>query len=189
MPLFACRRLTFRLAAGAALGWSPPRPCRRRPRLRPGGRHDGAGLRDHEEPQQPGAPGHQAGPRYQVRPAPSWRIAWALGWTKATPDQQRFIKATEQSEAKASRLTLRPVQRPAVQEHVVDAAPSGTTVVDTHHQPCSNGQPLKLAWEGPARAGRGPRITDVKIEGVSMVMTRRSDFTLHPAARRQGASR
>jgi phospholipid transport system substrate-binding protein len=24
--------------------------------------------------------------------------------------------------------------------------------------------------------GRGPRITDVKIEGISMIMTRRSDF-------------
>ena len=39
----------------------------------------------------------------------------------------------------------------------------------------TNGQPIKLQWE-VRDAGQGPRITDVKIEGVSMVMTRRSDF-------------
>jgi phospholipid transport system substrate-binding protein len=39
----------------------------------------------------------------------------------------------------------------------------------------SNGQPIKLQWE-VRDAGQGPRITDVKVEGVSMVMTRRSDF-------------
>ena len=39
----------------------------------------------------------------------------------------------------------------------------------------TNGQPIKLQWE-VRDAGKGLRITDVKVEGVSMVMTRRSDF-------------
>jgi len=40
----------------------------------------------------------------------------------------------------------------------------------------SNGQPIKIEWE-VRDTGGGPRITDVKIEGVSMVITRRTDFT------------
>ena len=39
-----------------------------------------------------------------------------------------------------------------------------------------NGQPIKLDWE-VRNTARGLRITDVKTEGVSMVMTRRSDFS------------
>jgi phospholipid transport system substrate-binding protein len=35
--------------------------------------------------------------------------------------------------------------------------------------------PVKLQWE-VRDTGQGPRIVDVKVEGVSMVMTRRSDF-------------
>ena len=51
---------------------------------------------------------------------------------------------------------------------------NGVSIVDSRLNQ-SNGQPLKLEWE-VRDAGRGLRITDVKIEGVSMVMTRRSDF-------------
>ena len=39
----------------------------------------------------------------------------------------------------------------------------------------TNGQPISIQWE-VRDSGQGLRITDVKIEGVSMVMTRRSDF-------------
>jgi len=38
-----------------------------------------------------------------------------------------------------------------------------------------NGQPINIQWE-VRNTGQGLRITDVKIEGVSMVMTHRSDF-------------
>jgi phospholipid transport system substrate-binding protein len=48
-------------------------------------------------------------------------------------------------------------------------------VVDSRLNP-SNGQPNKIAWE-VRDTGQGPKITDVKIEGVSMVITRRTDFT------------
>jgi phospholipid transport system substrate-binding protein len=39
----------------------------------------------------------------------------------------------------------------------------------------TSGQPIGIQWE-VRDSGQGLRITDVKIEGVSMVMTRRSDF-------------
>ena len=52
--------------------------------------------------------------------------------------------------------------------------PNGLFIVDSQLSQ-SNGQPIKLQWE-VRDAGQGLRITDVKVEGVSMVMTRRSDF-------------
>ena len=48
--------------------------------------------------------------------------------------------------------------------------PNGVSIVDSRLNQ-TTGQPIKLDWEV-----RGDRITDVKVEGVSMVMTRRSDF-------------
>ena len=53
--------------------------------------------------------------------------------------------------------------------------PNGVTVVDSKLNQ-SNGQPIKIEWE-VRDIGGAPRITDVKIEGVSMVITRRTDFT------------
>jgi phospholipid transport system substrate-binding protein len=51
---------------------------------------------------------------------------------------------------------------------------NGTSVVDSKLNQ-SNGEPIAIQWE-VRNEGQGPRIVDVKIEGVSMVMTRRSDF-------------
>ena len=57
----------------------------------------------------------------------------------------------------------------------ISARPNGVTVVDSRLNQ-SNGQPIKIEWE-VRDSGGAPRITDVKIEGVSMVITRRTDFT------------
>ena len=54
------------------------------------------------------------------------------------------------------------------------ARPNGVTIVDSRLNQTS-GQPIKLEWE-VRQVPAGLRITDVKVEGVSMVMTRRSDF-------------
>jgi phospholipid transport system substrate-binding protein len=56
----------------------------------------------------------------------------------------------------------------------VTPRPNGLFIVDSQLSQTS-GQPVKLQWE-VRDAGRGLRITDVKVEGVSMIMTRRSDF-------------
>jgi len=101
----------------------------------------------------------------------------ALGkyWASTTPDQQqRYLRAAVDAEAHAyaerfgqyggQTLTLGKVSQRG-----------NVTVVDSKLNQ-SNGQPINIQWE-VRDAGQGPRITDVKIEGVSMVITRRTDFT------------
>ena len=101
----------------------------------------------------------------------------ALGkyWASTTPDQQqRYLKAAVGAEAHAyaerfgqyggQTLTLGKVSQRG-----------NVTVVDSKLNQ-SNGQPIAIQWE-VRDTGQGPRITDVKIEGVSMVITRRTDFT------------
>lgn len=91
-------------------------------------------------------------------------------WNAATPEQQqKFIAAFERAEVRAysnrfkeyagQSLVVGKVTRNSPQE-LVDAR-----II----QP--NGQPIKLVWEVVNN-----KIVDVTIEGVSMAITRRSDF-------------
>lgn len=101
----------------------------------------------------------------------------ALGahWTKATPEQQaRFIKATETAEAKAYSDRFGQYAGQTLAVNKTTSRPNGVYIVDSRLNQ-SNGQPIKLEWE-VRQGAQGLRITDVKVEGVSMVMTRRSDF-------------
>ena len=84
------------------------------------------------------------------------------------------MKATETAEAKAysERFGQYAGQTLAIGKTI--SRPNGVFVVDSRLSQ-SNGQPIKLEWE-VRQGAQGLRITDVKIEGVSMVMTRRSDF-------------
>ena len=101
----------------------------------------------------------------------------ALGkyWSSTSPEQrQRYLRAAVDAEAHAyaerfgqyggQTLTLGKVSQRG-----------NVTVVDSKLNQ-SNGQPIAIQWE-VRDTGQGPRITDVKIEGVSMVITRRTDFT------------
>jgi len=101
----------------------------------------------------------------------------ALGkyWSSTSPEQQqRYLRAAIDAEAHAyaerfgqyggQTLTLGKVSQRG-----------NVTVVDSKLNQ-SNGQPIAIQWE-VRDTGQGPRITDVKIEGVSMVITRRTDFT------------
>ena len=101
----------------------------------------------------------------------------ALGkyWASTSPEQrQRYLRAAVDAEAHAyaerfgqyggQTLTLGKVSQRG-----------NVTVVDSKLNQ-SNGQPIAIQWE-VRDTGQGPRITDVKIEGVSMVITRRTDFT------------
>jgi phospholipid transport system substrate-binding protein len=101
----------------------------------------------------------------------------ALGanWNKASEaERTRFLKAAETAEARA--YSERFGQYGGQTLTVGKATPraNGLFIIDSQLSQ-SSGQPIKLQWE-VRDAGRGPRITDVKVEGVSMVMTRRSDF-------------
>ena len=101
----------------------------------------------------------------------------ALGanWNKASEAQRtRFLKAAETAEARAYSERFGQYGGQTLSVGKVMPRPNGLFIVDSRLSQ-SNGQPIKLEWE-VRDAGQGPRITDVKVEGVSMVMTRRSDF-------------
>jgi phospholipid transport system substrate-binding protein len=98
------------------------------------------------------------------------RTALGTHWNTATEQERaRFLKAVATAEAKA--YSERFGQYGGQTLTIGKVTPrNGATIVDSRLNQTS-GQPIKLEWEV-----RGDRITDVKVEGVSMVMTRRSDF-------------
>ena len=101
----------------------------------------------------------------------------ALGanWNKANEAQRvRFLKAVVSAEARAYSERFGQYGGQTVTVGKVTTRPNGLFIVDSQVTQ-SNGQPIKLQWE-VRDAGQGLRITDVKVEGVSIVMTRRSDF-------------
>ncbi len=101
----------------------------------------------------------------------------ALGthWAKSTPEQQeRFVKATAAVEAKAYSERFGQYLGQTLTINKTVSRPNGVYIVDSRLNQ-SSGQPIKLEWE-VRQLPAGLRITDVKVEGVSMVMTRRSDF-------------
>ena len=101
----------------------------------------------------------------------------ALGanWNKASEaERTRFLKAAETAEARAYSERFGQYGGQTLTVGKVTPRANGLFTIDSQLSQTS-GQPIKLQWE-VRDAGRGPRITDVKVEGVSMVMTRRSDF-------------
>jgi phospholipid transport system substrate-binding protein len=103
------------------------------------------------------------------------RSALGTHWNQATPaQQQRFLKAASSAEAHAYSERFGQYGGQTLTIGRVSTRPGGVSIVDSKLNQ-SNGQPINIQWE-VRDEGRGPRITDVKIEGVSMVMTRRSDF-------------
>jgi phospholipid transport system substrate-binding protein len=101
----------------------------------------------------------------------------ALGanWNKASEaERTRFLKAAETAEARAYSERFGQYGGQTLTVGKVTPRANGLFIIDSQLSQTS-GQPIKLQWE-VRDGGRGPRITDVKVEGVSMVMTRRSDF-------------
>ena len=104
------------------------------------------------------------------------RFALGTHWNQATEDQRtRFLKAVATAEARAYSERFGQYGGQTVTVGKVTSRPNGVYMVDSRINQTS-GQPIKIEWE-VRDVGRGLRITDVKVEGVSMVMTRRSDFT------------
>ena len=102
----------------------------------------------------------------------------ALGkyWATATPDQQqRYLKAAVGAEAHAYAERFGQYGGQTLTLGKVTPRANGVSVVDSKLSQTS-GQPIKIEWE-VRDTGGSPRITDVKIEGISMVITRRTDFT------------
>jgi phospholipid transport system substrate-binding protein len=103
------------------------------------------------------------------------RSALATHWEATSePQRQRFLAAAVSAEAHAYAERFGQYGGQTLTLGRVSTRANGATVVDSRLNQ-SNGQPIKIEWEVRDN-GQGLRISDVKIEGVSMVMTRRSDF-------------
>ncbi len=99
------------------------------------------------------------------------RSALGTHWNQATEaERTRFLKAVATAEAKAYSERFGQYGGQTLTVGKVTPRANGVSIVDSRLNQTS-GQPIKLEWEV-----RNDRITDVKVEGVSMVMTRRSDF-------------
>lgn len=92
-------------------------------------------------------------------------------WNSATPDQrQRFMDAFEKAEIKAYSGRFRNYQGQTLK--IGKVTPNGTTqLVESQLLQPSGGPPIRIVWE----IARG-KVIDIQVEGVSMGMTRRSDF-------------
>lgn len=99
------------------------------------------------------------------------RSALGTHWNQATEEERtRFLKAVASAEARAYSERFGQYAGQTLTVGKVASRPNGVAIVESKLNQAT-GQPIKIDWEV-----RGDRITDVKVEGVSMVMTRRSDF-------------
>ena len=99
------------------------------------------------------------------------RSALGTHWNQASEEQrQRFLAAVATAEARAYSERFGQYAGQTLTIGKISNRANGVTVVDSRLNQ-TTGQPIKLEWEV-----RHDKITDVKVEGVSMVMTRRSDF-------------
>jgi phospholipid transport system substrate-binding protein len=177
LPLLACRRLAFRLAAGAAIALVAAPAFANDPAAELVSATAAQAIdiikTTAAGPQRQSAIQQVLQTRFDL----PYMAQTALGthWAKATPEQQaRFVKATETAEAKAYSERFGQYAGQTLAIGKTTARPNGVFIVDSRLNQ-TNGQPIKLEWE-VRQLPAGLRITDVKIEGVSMVMTRRSDF-------------
>ena len=114
------------------------------------------------------------------------QTALGVNWNKATEaERDRFLKAAESAEARAYSERFGQYAGQTLTVGQVTPRPNG--LFDRRQQAQPEQRPAdQLQWE-VRDAGQGLRITDVKVEGVSMVMTRRSDFNSYISEpRRQG---
>jgi phospholipid transport system substrate-binding protein len=105
------------------------------------------------------------------------RSALGKHWNKATPDQrERFLKAAANAEAHAyaRRFGQYGGQTLTVDRSMPKMRGDGVSIVNSTLTQ-TNAEPLAIQWE-VHNAGPGARIVDVRIEGVSMVVTRRADY-------------
>jgi phospholipid transport system substrate-binding protein len=96
-------------------------------------------------------------------------------WNQATPEQrERYLKASANVEARAYAERFGQYRGQTLTVGRITNRGNGVSIVDSKLS-LSSGDPVTVQWE-VRNEGRGPRIVDVKTEGVSMIMTRRADF-------------
>jgi phospholipid transport system substrate-binding protein len=105
------------------------------------------------------------------------RFTLGVHWNKASPEQrERFLRVAANAEAHAY---ARRFGEYGGQTLTVDRAPprsrgDGISVVSSKLSQ-TDGDPLVLQWD-VRDGGQGPRIVDVRVEGVSMIVTRRAEY-------------
>jgi len=105
------------------------------------------------------------------------RSALGKHWNQATPDQrERFLKVAANAEAHAyaRRFGQYGGQTLTVDPSMPKVRGDGVSIVNSTLTQ-TNDEPLAIQWE-VHNAGQGARIVDVRIGGVSMVVTRRAEY-------------
>ena len=105
------------------------------------------------------------------------RSSLGTHWNQATPDQrERFLKVAANAEAHAyaKRFGQYGGQTLTVDRAAPMTRGDGVSIVNSTLTQ-TNAEPLAIQWE-VHNGGQGARIVDVRIEGVSMVVTRRADY-------------
>jgi phospholipid transport system substrate-binding protein len=103
------------------------------------------------------------------------RLALGTHWNEASEQQRaRFLAALETAEVRAYSERLGKLAGFTLTIDKVVSQPNSVWIVDSFLGQAS-GQPIKVEWEVRDN-GQGPRIADVKIAGVSMFLTKRSEF-------------
>jgi phospholipid transport system substrate-binding protein len=103
------------------------------------------------------------------------RAALGTHWDgTGEPERARYLTAVASAEAHAYSERFGQYAGQTLAVGRVTSRAGGVSVVDSKLNQ-SEGPPIAIQWE-VRDTGQGLRITDVKVEGVSMVMTRRSDF-------------
>ena len=148
MPLLACRRLAFRLAAvaAAALFAVPALANDPAAELVSGTAAQAIDIIKTTTGAQRQAAIQQV---LQTRFDLPYMAQTALGthWAKATPEQQaRFVKATETAEAKAYAERFGQYSGQTLAIGKTTSRPNNVFIVDSRLNQ-SNGQPIKLEWE------------------------------------------
>jgi phospholipid transport system substrate-binding protein len=106
------------------------------------------------------------------------RVALGSHWNEASePMRARFLAALEAAEARAYGERLAKLAASDVTIDKVDARPNGVSIVKAVLTQ-ANGSTTRIEWEVHDN-GRGARIADLKVAGVSMSQIKRSEFNLY----------
>jgi len=106
------------------------------------------------------------------------RVALGNYWNQASePQRARFLAALEAAEARAYGDRLAKLASCDVMIDKVDARPDGVSMVKAIFTQ-ANGQTTRIEWEVHDN-GRGARIADLKVAGISMSQLKRSEFNFY----------
>ncbi len=106
------------------------------------------------------------------------RVALGSYWNQASePQRARFLAALEAAEARAYGDRLAKLASCDVTIDKVDARPDGVSMVKAIFTQ-ANGRTTRIEWEVHDN-GRGARIADLKVAGVSMSQLKRSEFNFY----------